>query len=492
VEPGTVVDARYRIIAPLGSGGMGTVYRAEHVHIRREVALKIVHAAMGKFPLIGERFEREARAIGKLQQENCVGVQDFGQLEDSSLYLAMELVEGTPLDRLIDPARPLPWRRVLHIARHVLAGLAHAHAAGIVHRDIKPENIILTAREGDGDFAKILDFGLAKLIGQSDERELTVAGTAFGTPTYMAPEQAVGDPIDGRADLYALSVMMYELMTGRPPFAAEDKLSLLAMHTGKAAPPMPPELGIPAAVEALVMRGLEKKPAHRYADAAAYVAAIDRACADPNTAPAPRAPLATTTASTELPPAARWKWMAIAATGAAVLAIVALILTGGEHTGNGAEDDADALVVLGHRLAAEGKHDDALDAYQRALRAQPSLVSDDGVRDYLTGLASTSKHMATRGRARDIALGLDLTDRIDLLASYTRDLEQGKTCADRKRAIPKLRELGDKRAIRALERAKYIKGGVRFDRKNLNACLASDAREAIAHLKSLSPTPTPK
>jgi tetratricopeptide (TPR) repeat protein len=510
VEPGTVVDSRYRIIEPLGSGGMGIVYRAQHVHIRREVALKLLHPAMGRYQQIGERFEREAYAIGKLDQPNCVTVQDFGQLEDSSLYLAMELVRGASLDELIDPAAPMPYPRVFHIARHVLAGLSHAHAAGIVHRDIKPENIILTERTNDPDFAKILDFGLAKLLGDNDEKELTQAGTSFGTPTYIAPEQAVGDPLDGRADLYALSIVMYELLSGSPPFEAKDKLSVLAMHTGQPVPPLPPRLGVPPAVEAVIRKGLAKRADDRWADADEYIAALDRALAQPNAAPpatVTATTTTTTTAATPAPPRRRWPIAAAIAGVLGAIALAAVLLSGsgtsdtaahaaellaiGDSTGAieyleaaDIDDDAGALLQLAHAYGETKRHSKALPTYVAALRLRPSLASDAKLRTYVVPLAS-SKKMSVRVLARQLAEGAGALDEVDLLASYTLDLAQSKRCSDRKTAIPKLRALGDKRAIPALEAARHKKGGVRFDRKNLNACLTADADEAVRYLKSL-------
>jgi serine/threonine-protein kinase len=279
---GSTIDGRYRLIALLGAGGMGRVYRGEHVHIRREVAVKLLHARLSENSVISERFEREAIAIGRLDHSNCVYVQDFGRTDDGLLYLVMELASGTPLDHVISRTNPVPWPRALHIGRHVLAGLGHAHAAGIVHRDIKPENIVLVERNGDDAFAKILDFGIAKLVGSTERdtggRELTEAGMAFGTPTYMSPEQAYGQAVDGRADLYALSVLLVELITGRAPFKADDKLAVLAMHTSRPVPPLRelnPDVEVPAPVEELLRRGLAKDPALRYPDADAFAAAID-------------------------------------------------------------------------------------------------------------------------------------------------------------------------------------------------------------------------
>lgn len=277
----TVIDGRYRLLELIGRGGMGTVYKAEHVGIRRIVALKRLHPSLAQVPEVSRRFEREAFAIGRIEHPNCVNVSDFGQLDDGSLYLVMEYLEGRSLgDELADSVRVEP-ARALHILRHILRGLGHAHENDIVHRDVKPENVLLIEQHGDPDFAKILDFGIAKLIGtaaEDDGTKLTQAGMAFGTPVYMSPEQAVGNPVDGRADLYAASIMAYEMITGKPPFYSDDKLEIMSMHTARPVPPMrevTPEVQVPPAFEQVIARGLAKRPSDRYSTAADFIAAID-------------------------------------------------------------------------------------------------------------------------------------------------------------------------------------------------------------------------
>jgi eukaryotic-like serine/threonine-protein kinase len=283
---GTIVDGRYALEEIVGRGGMGVVYRGEHVTIRRPVAVKVLLSALAGIPELRSRFEREAMAIGKIDNPNCVGVFDVGSMPDGSLYLVMEFLEGEPLGDLLQRENLLEPPRAMHILSHVLRGLEHIHSVGIVHRDIKLDNIHLITQDGDPDFAKILDFGIAKTIGaeQQDEVKLTQAGIAFGTPLYMAPEQALGNPIDGRADLYAASVMAYEMLTGRPPFYSDDKIELLSMHTTREPPPMRERMPkgarpVPSAIEALVRRGLAKRPADRIPSATEYLAQIHEALA---------------------------------------------------------------------------------------------------------------------------------------------------------------------------------------------------------------------
>jgi serine/threonine-protein kinase len=283
---GTVIDGRYRLDGIVGRGGMGLVYKAEHVGIRRKVALKLLHTSLAAVPELRSRFEREARAIGVISHPNCVDVSDFGELEDGSLYLVMEYVDGQSLGDILDRERVLEPRRALRILKHVLAGLGHAHEKGIIHRDVKPENVLLVEQNGDRDFAKILDFGIAKLLSKrvDDGVKLTQAGVAFGTPVYMSPEQALGNPVDPRADLYAASVMGYEMICGRPPFYSEDKLEVLSMHTARPVPPMdetrryvmgPRAAGLPLGVERVIFKGLTKHPRDRWQSARDYIQAID-------------------------------------------------------------------------------------------------------------------------------------------------------------------------------------------------------------------------
>ncbi len=287
-----VIDKRYRITGVLGWGGIGSVYRAEHTTIRRPVALKLLHSNVGQSHELGKRFEREAFAAGRLDHPNCVTVLDFGVLEDGRRFLVMELLEGLSLEELLVGEGRLPSSRALHIARHVLSGLAHSHEAGVVHRDVKPANVMLTERDGDADFATLLDFGIAKLLDDAATEEagpqLTQVGIAFGTPLYLSPEQAFGRVVDHRADLYSLSVLLFEMVAGRPPFDSDGNLEVLTMHTSHAVPPIravAPEVDVPAAVEALIRRGMAKNPDERFADAGDFIAAIDECLAS---APAPR------------------------------------------------------------------------------------------------------------------------------------------------------------------------------------------------------------
>ncbi|MDY0060619.1 MAG: serine/threonine-protein kinase [Myxococcota bacterium] len=268
---GTVIADSYLIRERLGQGGMGTVYQAEHLTLGRPVALKILRRELSDREQSVLRFEREARLASQLHHPSCVMVLDFGQAGDGCLYLAMELLVGIDLFDLLSAHRWLDVPRALRIALQLCAGLAEAHQLGLVHRDIKPENIFLVEDPGFLDRVKILDFGLAKsLLPGPGEVALSSPGTCFGTPEYLAPEAARGDPVDHRADLYALGVLLYRMVSGRLPFGGTNKAALL-LQQATAPPPRFATLDLPQPIpprlEELIFRLLAKDPATRPPDA---------------------------------------------------------------------------------------------------------------------------------------------------------------------------------------------------------------------------------
>jgi serine/threonine-protein kinase len=265
---GTLLAERYRIDALLGEGAMGKVYAAEHVMMHKRLAVKVLHRELTVVPELVARFEREAMAAANIDHPNIASATDFGKLEDESVFIALELVEGVCLRDAIAKG-PIPLRRALHITRQIAAALGAAHALSIVHRDLKPENVMLVEREGDPDFVKVLDFGVAKVpIGDNagGPGAITRVGTVFGTPEYIPPEQALGQPSDGRADLYSLGVILFEMLTGVRPFTSTSKVSLVGMHLSEPAPRIrdrAPGLGVPDGVEQLVARLLKKSASER-------------------------------------------------------------------------------------------------------------------------------------------------------------------------------------------------------------------------------------
>jgi eukaryotic-like serine/threonine-protein kinase len=289
---GTVIDQRYEVIAPLGEGGMGTVYRVRHVTLDRMFAMKVLRRDLAADKGLAARFLQEARATAAIRHPAVVAISDFGTLEDGAPYFVMDLLVGETLATRMRGRGLLSPHDAAGIARKLAEALSAAHAANVVHRDLKPENVFLvkgTTGRGSGDEdVRIVDFGAAKIVGGS---KLTRPGVVFGTPYYMSPEQAGGQPVDARADVYSLGVLLYEMITGAVPFEADTYMGVLTKHLF-AAPPKPSER-TPSGVqlgdlEAVVMKALEKDPSERYQSMTEFAAAIERAM-DGKPAEAPKA-----------------------------------------------------------------------------------------------------------------------------------------------------------------------------------------------------------
>jgi len=274
LAPGTVLAERYRIHDLLGRGGMGAVYRAEHLALGNTVAVKVLRASHGAHADIVRRFQREAVAASQIRHPGIVEVTDFGRTPDGRFYLAMELVDGETLARRLARLGPLVPAEAMSLVRELARALGAAHGRGIYHRDIKPENVLLT-RDGQ---VKLADFGIARLAeGPRDARE-TAAGLIFGTPQYMSPEQAAGQRQDGRSDVYALGVLLFELLTGAPPYLGASATHVLAAHLLSPVPRLPAQgpLGpIPPTLADLVERMMAKSAAERPATMAEVEAALD-------------------------------------------------------------------------------------------------------------------------------------------------------------------------------------------------------------------------
>jgi eukaryotic-like serine/threonine-protein kinase len=264
---GQVVADRYRIVELLGRGGMGAVYRADHVHIRKSFALKVLHRELTHHAEAVKRFEREAIAAARIDHPNVATAIDFGRLESGAFFLVLDYVQGQSLRRLLEDEQQLPELRALRIARQIASALAAAHAAGIVHRDLKPDNVMLVEAGTESDFVKVLDFGIAKLRTEdiADEPAITRFGTVFGTPEYMSPEQALGQTVDVRSDLYTLGIMLYEMLVGKTPFADEQLVIILTRQMTE--PPAPLPDTVSTETRQLVMQLLEKQPDGRPATA---------------------------------------------------------------------------------------------------------------------------------------------------------------------------------------------------------------------------------
>jgi serine/threonine-protein kinase len=292
---GTVLDRRFRIDFQLAAGGFGAIYQATDARSKAEVALKVLHPKLARDPNVIERFRREAATLSNLRNPHTIQAYEFGEAPDGTLYIVMELLHGESLYHQFHARGPMPWRRVVHIARGVCSSLAEAHAHGIVHRDLKPANIHLETRGGDADFVKVLDFGIAKIVhGAGQERtELTQAGQMIGTVDYMSPEQMVGGEMTGRSDIYTLGTVIYEMITGRMPFAdAQTATAILAAVLTRTPEPLSHHRPVPAALDDIVARCLERDPQKRYAEIGELDSALARVAATGQRPSAPTVDLA--------------------------------------------------------------------------------------------------------------------------------------------------------------------------------------------------------
>ncbi|HVV87603.1 MAG TPA: serine/threonine-protein kinase, partial [Kofleriaceae bacterium] len=259
---GTVLDGRYEILAKIGEGGMGVVYKARQVSIDRVIAIKVLNSQMAADPQWVQRFSNEARACSRLQHPNTIKMFDFGQTADGRFFMTMEFLDGQVLRQAIQNSAPMQPARVMRILVQCCASLAEAHSIGIIHRDIKPDNVFLMNMPGSPDFVKLLDFSVAKLLAEGGGGMKTQAGVVFGTPQYMSPEQGRGMPLDARSDLYALGILGYEMLTGQVPFNDDNPMAVLQMHLRAEVPPLP--AGLPSSVVNVVRKALEKDPGRRF------------------------------------------------------------------------------------------------------------------------------------------------------------------------------------------------------------------------------------
>jgi serine/threonine-protein kinase len=267
---GRLVAQKFRIEQLIGQGSMGRVYLAEQTNLGKQVALKVLHTQMAHDPALAKRFHREARAASRLSHPNILQITDFGD-DGGLLFIAMELLSGRDLYRAIKNDWPLAAERIGYVGGQILGALDEAHVKGVIHRDLKPENVMLIDVRGESDFVKVCDFGIAKVLSERDGEgsAITMAGMVCGTPEYMSPEQGRGDALDGRSDLYAMAVILYQMVCGDVPFRAESALGVITKHLSEQ--PVAPSKrngAVPPALEAVILRGLRKNRMDRYASAA--------------------------------------------------------------------------------------------------------------------------------------------------------------------------------------------------------------------------------
>jgi serine/threonine-protein kinase len=268
---GQTVGGRYRILRKIGEGGMGIVYEAEHVIIEKRVGLKVLRDDFSSRPDVVERFRQEAKSASRIGHEHIIDISDFGETPSGASFFVMELLQGHDLAEELSQKGALAPRRTIDLALQCARALGAAHAKGIVHRDMKPENIFLVSRETGEDFIKIVDFGIAKMsdieTGGQPGRKLTKTGMIFGTPEYMSPEQASGKKLDHRVDIYALGIIMYELLAGRVPFVGDTFMGILTQHMFEQPEPLRvlnPSCNVPPELERIVYKALAKQADDRY------------------------------------------------------------------------------------------------------------------------------------------------------------------------------------------------------------------------------------
>jgi serine/threonine-protein kinase len=294
---GAVVGERYRLLSKIGSGGMGTVYKVEHVHMGKVMAIKLLHGDLSRDEGMLRRFQREARAISRLTSPHTVQIFDYGQ-SDGLVFLVMEYLRGRDLAELLHEVGPLSIERALDVARQIGLALREAHDCGVIHRDLKPENIFVCAPRGGRELIKVLDFGLAKFAEREEVGSQTLQGSLLGTPHYMPPEQIHNEETTPRSDIYSLGALLFRALTGEPPYAGRNPVSILSAHLKEPVPvasarlaSLHPERGeaIEAlkALDAVLIRAMAKSPADRYATASELVEALQQAWERRGEVPAP-------------------------------------------------------------------------------------------------------------------------------------------------------------------------------------------------------------
>lgn len=278
---GKVLAGRYRLIQKIGQGGMGAVYKGQHIKMNRLTAIKVLTGELAHDPQFVARFEREAEMASHIDHPNAVNIYDFGEAEDGVVYIAMEFIEGNPLSSIIEKEGALTLERVVRITYQAADALHAAHQLGIIHRDFKPDNIMICQKSGRPDWVEVVDFGIAKRAAiEPDNKALTQTGFVLGTPQYMSPEQVAGEPLDMRSDLYSLAIVSYEMLSGSLPFSGNSQQSVMVNRLLQ--PPMPlrqvkPSLMVPTAVEGVIMRALARYPVDRFSSTLEFATELERA-----------------------------------------------------------------------------------------------------------------------------------------------------------------------------------------------------------------------
>jgi eukaryotic-like serine/threonine-protein kinase len=516
---GRVFDDRYRVVEKLGEGGMGAVFIAEHLKLHKRVALKVILPDFAGDGEMAARFAREAMASARLDHPHVASALDYGTLPEGGAYLVMQLVRGESLQKLIETQGRQPWQRACAFAAQVADALVAAHAEGVVHRDLKPDNILLEPREGGMELVKVLDFGIARVsaeAGQAVEgaaagRALTRVGTVMGTPGYMSPEQAVGEAVDHRTDLYALGVILWEMLVGRELFEGHELTRIVTQQLTTDPPPVRAAAGdaaIPHELDELVARLLARAPADRPATAmevrdvlqqlalgvnttgsipglTGSQRAVDPSivggaptmysAARPNTAHLPasripdvlaRIPRAITIAGRSVPTALLAVGLIIPVMLAGVIAVGALLFSG---SGGAPAPPAHKIV----KLLGGGK----------AIVPLATPIPPE-VKERIDAVLESGNRAERRTAARWLKQH-EPKDDVPTFAVLAADLELARGCAGKKALLAKMREEGDDRVMPALDRldATPEKGCGFLGMKDCFACLRTELAETIRELR---------
>jgi serine/threonine protein kinase len=497
---GRVLDDRYRITERLGEGGMGAVFVAEHLKLRKQVALKMIRAELAGNGEVAVRFVREAMATAQFEHPHVAGAIDFGTLPEGGAYLVMQLVRGQSLRDLLDSQKKLPWPIACELLAQVADALSAARGAGIVHRDLKPENILVETREDGSRLAKILDFGIAHVIPQATEvephsRELTRIGTVMGTPGYMSPEQAVGDKIDHRTDLYALGVVLWECIAGRPLWDGPDITSIIAQQLRDDVPRLKeiPQLRVPRALDELVQRLCSRMPDGRPDHAGAVRDQLRALAHAPRLADRPlgfvydgwlrlRGYVAALPGQTR----------ALLGLGAVAAVLSILAISSGSSPPTAATPAAPAVEGASDgKPSGSGDHatfvQRAMNAARKGFSSAPPEPPKPTIPAELTEPVKTmqeSPRASERRKAALRVLAYKGPTRLPAHVTAIARLEEARTCRERKDAIAAMVTLGDARGLDALRRySEAGKTGCGFlSLEDCYSCIRSDLKKAIGAL----------
>jgi eukaryotic-like serine/threonine-protein kinase len=506
VDPwlGRVLDERYRVTERLGEGGMGAVFVAEHLKLRKPVALKVIRAELVGNGEVAARFAREAMATAQFEHPHVASAIDFGTLPEGGAYLVMQLVRGQSLRELLDQHGRMAWPLACELLAQVADALSAARFAGIVHRDLKPENILVETREDGSLLAKILDFGIAHVapqpaandtnFGGAHERALTRVGTVMGTPGYMSPEQAVGDRVDHRTDLYALGVVLWECVVGRPLWDGPDVTSIIMKQLREEVPHVR-ELALdpllPRALDNLLQRLCARTPELRPEHAGLVrdeLRALARQNSTPSAVLAERASHSISSARARflaLSPASRGLFLSAIA--AIVLALVAVIAgrRNVEHA-NAAlpSSPADAAAANGQSPTFAERAINMVTGKPGAKNEPQATIPKELTQDVQTLLESP--RATERRRAAFKLLHYKPASQVFPYLLAIAELEKARNCRERKEAIADISELKDKRCLPALRRlADASRSGCGFlGFEDCYSCIRGDLRRSIDQLEA--------